>query len=194
MDPLSERRGGKDGGLPSSYPAPIPSSPSCSLSNSGRAVLCAMGVDLNLSPGHPAPLQCHKITSVQAPGHLCTGASRSRGRERGCYFVSQSSVIGLLQIPPYNGGGAIFWNWKDWELKPLKVWRKESCPIFCSLSHWILIKTSPRRNLIKNWLHNVVFVNLCSGLDTTPNQTINIPYLLTTGNYIWSFMLKRGAF
>lgn len=83
---------------------------------------------------------------------------------------------------------------KDQELKLLMVQRKERCPIFNSQSHQILIKTFSRRNGIKNWLHNVVFVNLCSGFDTTLNQTNNILYLLSTGNYICSSKLKRGAF
>jgi len=78
-----QERGGKQGGLPSPHPAPLPSSPPC-LSNSCAAVVCAMGLDLNLSPGHQIPHQCHKIKSVEALRYLCTGISRSRGSERDC--------------------------------------------------------------------------------------------------------------
>lgn len=84
MNPLPGRRGGKDDVLPSHHPVSIPSSTSHSLSNSCTAMLCVMGVDLNLSSEHPAPLLWHKITSIWAPRYLHSGTSRSRGRKRGC--------------------------------------------------------------------------------------------------------------
>lgn len=156
--------------------------------------VCAMRVDLDLSPGHPAPLQCRNIPSEPTPRHLCTDTVRSRRRARVGSFVSQSCYLGFLQTAPLNQGVVICRNWKDKKLKHLKVQRKKTCPIFHLQRYQILIKTSLRRKSIKNLLLNVMFVNFYSAFHTAPNKNNNKLYLLTTENYICSFKLKRGAF
>lgn len=140
-------------------------------------------------------------SSMSVPQHpiwastkaLLPHSQEHRQGDRGL-FVSQSCVHGFLKTPSFNWGAVIFRNWKDKELKHSKMQRKERCSIFHPQRHKILIKASSKRNLVKNLLPKVKFLQFRCGFHTAPNKNNSKLYLVTTENYICAFKLKRGAF